>query len=206
MSFPGDPTVEEFLDKFVLGDFDINHEDPNTKSLMDALTWYQVGKAAQFIGPLELSKSQARIAISKAMLSGAIKEKGGKRGESPEKNQGKPKIDPLEEVKQEFIKYVQEHPPQPTQNQTATTATAAADNDNNNKGTAKENVTTPVSTSLKVVYDIVENAPPEKKKALNRFLDFIKDNRLIIGQITAQTIGQITGKLIEFVKSYQSPN
>jgi hypothetical protein len=173
MSFPGDPTVEEFLDKFVLGDFDINHEDPNTKSLMDALTWYQVGKAAQFIGPLELSKSQARIAISKAMLSGAIKEKGGKRGESPEKNQGKPKIDPLEEVKQEFIKYVQERQqPQPTGKHTTT-----------------------VSKSMTIVYDIAakevddaRNASPEKKKLAHQFLGFVKDNCVIIVQVAMEFV------------------
>lgn len=194
MSFYGDPVVEEFLEKFVRDDFDINHEDPNTKRLRDALTRYQIGKAGLFIDPLELSKSEALIAIANAKLSGAIKPKGGKRGESSEKNQDKPTIDPLEEVKQEFIKYVQEHPPQRTRNQTAT-----ADNDNNNKGTTKENVTTTnVSNSLKVVYDIAENTPPEKKKALNRFLDFLADNRLITGQIT--------GQLIEFVKNYQSPN
>lgn len=87
----------------------------------------------------------------------------------------------MEEVKQEFIKYVQEHPPRPIQNQTATTATA----------------TTPVSLSLKLVYDIIEKAPPEKQNALKRFWESIKDNRLFVGQIIAPPIGQITGKLIE---------
>jgi hypothetical protein len=86
MSFSGDLDVEEFVKKFVRGDFDINHEGPNTKTLMDALTKYQIGK------------SEARIAIAEAGLSGAIRPKEGKRGESTEKNQDKSNIDPLEEV------------------------------------------------------------------------------------------------------------
>lgn len=45
MSFSGDLDVEEFVKKFVRGDFDINHEDPNTKTLRDALTKYQIGKS-----------------------------------------------------------------------------------------------------------------------------------------------------------------
>jgi hypothetical protein len=173
MSSNHDLTVEEFLEKFKRDDFDINYEDPNTKLLLDALTAYQ------------LEKLHAHIAISNAMSSGAVKSKEGKRGESPEKTQAKPKIDPLEEVKQEFIKYVQEHPPRPIQNQTATT---------------------PVNISLKVVYDIVKNAPPEKQNALNRFVDSIKNHPVFVGQITAQAIGQIIGKLMEFVESYHSSN
>jgi hypothetical protein len=187
MSFPGDPTVEVFLDKFVRGDFDINHEDPNTKRLMDALTWYQVGKSGLFMGPLELSKSAARIAISNAMLSRAIKPKEGKRRESPEKNQDKPKVDTLEELKQEFIKYAQEHPPQPNGKQTAA--------DNNSKGTANENVTTTVSKSMTAVYDIAakevenaKNAPPEKKKLVHQFLGSLKDNRVVLVQVSWEFI------------------
>ena len=195
MSFPGDPAVEEFVDKFVAGDFDINHEDPNTKRLMDALTWYQVGKSGLFMGPLELSKSQARTAISNAKLSGAIKPKEGKRGESPEKNQDKPKINTLEELKQEFIKYAQEHlSPQPTGKQTA--ADNNADNNNNNsKGTANENVTTTVSKSMTAVYDIAakevenaKNAPPEKKKLMHQFLGSLKDNRVVLVQVSWEFI------------------
>jgi hypothetical protein len=148
MSFPGDPDVEEFLQKFVRGDFDINYEDPNTKRLMDALTRYQIGKAGQFVGPLALSKSAALTAITNARLSGAIKPKGEKRGESPEKNQDKPKIDTLEKVKQEFIKYVQEHP----QPQTTTGKQTAADNNSNRKVTANKNdTTTTVNNSMTVV-------------------------------------------------------
>jgi hypothetical protein len=176
---------------------------------MDALTRYQIGKAGQFVGPLALSKSAALTAISNARLSGAIKPKGEKRGESPEKNQDKPKIDTLEKVKQEFIKYVQEHP----QPQTTTGKQTAADNNSNRKVTANKNdTTTTVNNSMTVVYDIaanelekVKNAPSEKKKAMNRFLDFLKDkdNRVIIGHIIAQTIA-VT--ISEFVRKHLSSN
>ena len=115
----------------------------------------------------------------------------------------------MEKVKQEFIKYVQEHP----QPQITTAKQTAADNNSNKKVTANKNdTTTTVNNSMTVVYDIaanelekVKNAPPEKKKAMNRFLDFLKDkdNRVILGHIIAQTIA-VT--ISEFVRKHLSSN
>jgi hypothetical protein len=92
MSFSGYNPVEDFLEKLMQGDFVINPENPDTKGLVDALTKYQIDKAASSTDSLSLSASQAHTAITKAMISGAIKPNEGKRGESPEKNQAKPEI------------------------------------------------------------------------------------------------------------------
>ena len=115
----------------------------------------------------------------------------------------------MEKVKQEFIKYVQEHP----QPQITTAKQTAADNNSNKKVTANKNdTTTTVNNSMTVVYDIAanelekaKNTPPEKKKAMNRFLDFLKDkdNRVILGHIIAQTIA-VT--ISEFVRKHLSSN
>jgi ribosomal protein S20 len=173
MSFSGYNPVEDFLEKLMQGDFVINPENPDTKGLVDALTKYQIDKAASSTDSLSLSASQAHTAITKAMISGAIKPNEGKRGESPEKNQAKPEINTLEELKQEFIKYVQERQqPQPTGKHTTT-----------------------VSKSMTIVYDIAakevddaRNASREKKKLAHQFLGFVKDNRVIIVQVAMEFV------------------
>ena len=98
-------------------------------------------------------------------------------------------------MKQEFIKYVQKHPPQPVEEQTAAVTP------------------TTVSNSLTVVYDIAarevesaKNAPPEKTKAVKRFLDYLndKDNRVIVVQTIAQTISQTISAFVRYFLSSDS--
>lgn len=183
----GDPIVEDFIRRVAAEEYDIDYTHPSVKRLTEALSLYDLDKTLPLAGSIMGAASSTLNAIARAKLSGAIKPRGVGPGESLKKKQDKSKNTSLENIMQEFIKWVQEHP-QPI-----------GEPADNNKGHAEKNGATGTKETA-IAYDKgvkqveeAKNAPLEKKKSAKQLLDFLKDNRPYLVALA-----------IEFLRKYLS--